>query len=226
MTIHLSSSSIARSISSTLESQWAEKVERSERPKRRRRKPEAAESEILDAAESFLKERPFREMTVDDVMAATGLSRTSFYEYFHDRHHLMVKLTKRLGAWTYTVGEAWLAGGDDSDEHLRSGLERLVGLYAARGHVLHALADAARCDQLVEGAYRKFIGGFIDATAARIRIGLQSGEMKGLDPQQTATALILMNERYLIEGLGKEPTADSIVVETLFTIWRRVLYKA
>ena len=64
--------------------------------RRHRRKPEAAESEILNAAENFLREFPFREMTVDHIMAGTGLSRPSFYEYFRDRSHLVIKLTERL----------------------------------------------------------------------------------------------------------------------------------
>ena len=199
----------------------------SDRPKRRRRKPEAAESEILDAAEAFLKERPFREMTVDDVMSRTGLSRPSFYEYFRDRHHLIVKLAERLGDWTYTMSEAWLAGGANSSGELKTGIERLVGLYLQRGHLLRALADAARQDKQVEGSYHRFIDRFIYATAERIRIGLASGEMKDLNPDEVATALILMNESYLIEKLGQDPPASaSALVETLFTIWRRVLYGA
>ncbi len=196
-----------------------------DRPKRRRRKPEAAESEILDAAAAFLKERPFREMTVDDVMSRTGLSRPSFYEYFRDRHHLIMKLAERLGDWTYSVGEPWLAGGADSPAELKAGIERLVGLYLERGHLLHALADAARHDQHVEGAYHRFIDRFIDATAARIRVGLDNGVMRDLNPEQIATALILMNERYLIDKLGQDPQAAApLIIETLFTIWRRVLY--
>lgn len=196
-----------------------------DRPKRRRRKPEAAESEILDAAESFLKERPFREMTVDDVMSRTGLSRPSFYEYFRDRHHLIMKLAERLGDWTYTVGEQWLSGATDSPVELRAGIERLVNLYIDRGYVLNALADAARQDKQVEVAYENFIGRFIDATANRVRLGLQSGVMKDVDPEEVATALILMNERYLLNKLAQNPRASApTIVETLFTVWRRTLY--
>ena len=47
-----------------------------------RRAPEAAESEILSAAENFLREFPVRDLTVDNLMARTGLSRASFYGYF------------------------------------------------------------------------------------------------------------------------------------------------
>jgi len=165
-------------------------------------------------------------MTVDDVMSRTGLSRPSFYEYFRDRHHLIIKLTERLGDWTFTVGEPWLGGGSDDRAEMRAGVEGLVKLYFARGHLLHALADAARQDKQVEGAYRRFIDRFIDATAARIRMGVESGAMKDLNAHEIATALILMNERYLIDKVTHDSQASqAVVVETLFNIWWRVLYR-
>ena len=36
--------------------------------RRRRRSAEEAEREIIEAAEALLRERPFRELTVDEVM--------------------------------------------------------------------------------------------------------------------------------------------------------------
>ena len=60
--------------------------------RRRRRTPQIAEGEIIAAAEAFLRERPFREMTVDEVMRRTDLSRPSFYVYFTDRHQVRMRL--------------------------------------------------------------------------------------------------------------------------------------
>jgi AcrR family transcriptional regulator len=37
-----------------------------------------AEREIIAAAEELLRERPFRDLTVDEVMRGTELSRPSF----------------------------------------------------------------------------------------------------------------------------------------------------
>jgi AcrR family transcriptional regulator len=37
-----------------------------------------AEREIIAAAEELLRERPFRDLTVDEVMRRTELSRPSF----------------------------------------------------------------------------------------------------------------------------------------------------
>lgn len=197
-----------------------------EKLRRRRRKPEAAESEILNAAESFLREFPFREMMVDDVMARTGLSRPSFYEYFRDRNHLVIKLTERLNARNLALSERWF-GGQDPVEDLRRTMHEIVEMYVTHGHLLRALSDAATNDRQVEASYRKMLDSIIDATAQRIRGDAARGAiaLNGLEPQEIASALLLMNQRYLIEKLGRQPQADpKVVADTLLAIWLRVLY--
>jgi hypothetical protein len=49
--------------------------------------------------------------------------------------------------------------------------------------------------------------------------------MQSLDPVETATALVLMNERYLIERLGSQAQGEpQLVTKTLLTIWQRVIF--
>ena len=76
-------------------------------PRRRRRSPEVAEREILAAAEELLRERPFRDLTVDEVMRRTELSRPSFYVYFRDRNHLVLRVVERLGEEQWALSERW-----------------------------------------------------------------------------------------------------------------------
>lgn len=197
-----------------------------EKVKRHRRKPEAAESEILDAAEGFLKEQPFRELTVDELMARTGLARSSFYEHFRDRYHLMMRLVERLGDLTYLASEPWFHSGGDPIGELRKGIDDLVALYAERGYLLRALADAAANDKDAAEAHRQLLDRFIHAVAARIREGVAAGEMRDTPADEIATALTLMDESYLIQTLGRDNQTDpSTVIETLFLIWKRVLHQ-
>lgn len=196
-----------------------------EMPRRRRRKPEVAEGEILDAAEAFLKERPFRDMTVEDVMSRTGLSRPSFYEYFRDRHQLVRKLVERLADSTYTVPGQWLESSNDSLADLRESVERMVSLYAHNGYLLRALADAAADDGEVEQSYRMAMDRLVEAAVERIRAGIERGVIKQMDASEVGTALVLMNDRYLIERFSRGTENDQdAAVETIVTIWRRVLY--
>ncbi len=193
--------------------------------KRRRRSPESAEREILDAAEAFLRERPFRDLTVDEVMARTTLSRPSFYVYFRDRHHLAVRLVEGIGAELFEMSERWLEGTGDPRLGVAAALQGIGAVYAEHGLVLGAIADAAGHDSDVEATYRGLIERFVDASTARIEGDIAAGLTDALDPRETARALVWMSERYLNEALGRHPRSPvEIVVETLWSVWVRTLY--
>ena len=121
--------------------------------RRRRRTPEAAEREIVEAAEALLREKPFRELTVDDLMRRTGLSRPSFYVYFRDKHDLVLKVVEHIGGELFAMSERWYAGTGDGPALVREAIDGVVGVFAEHGPVLRALADAASEDARVEAAY-------------------------------------------------------------------------
>jgi TetR/AcrR family transcriptional regulator, ethionamide resistance regulator len=193
--------------------------------RRRRRTPEVAEGEIIAAAQSFLRERPFRELTVDEVMRRTDLSRPSFYVYFRDRHHLVLRVVEHLGSELFTMSDRWLKGTGEGPELARQALDGVVAVFAEHGPVLRALADAAADDPGVEEAYNDLVQSFVDATARHIDSEIAAGRILPVDGYETAKALVWMMERYLNLSFGREPaTAPETVAETLATIWTRVLY--
>jgi AcrR family transcriptional regulator len=195
--------------------------------RRRRRAPEVAEREIVDAAEALLRERPFRELTVDDLMRRTELSRPSFYVYFRDRHDLVLKVVEHIGGELFSMSERWYEGTGDGPELIRDAIGGVVSVFAEHGPVLRALADAAAEDPRVEEAYSMIIQRFVDATTRHIEGEVAAGRVLPLDAGQTATALTWMMERYLQLSLGRVPQAAvDPVVGTLTTIWSRVLYGA
>jgi AcrR family transcriptional regulator len=193
--------------------------------RRRRRTPEVAEREIIAAAEALLRERPFRELTVDEVMRRTDLSRPSFYVYFTDRHQLVLRVVEHLGAELFSMSERWLRGTGEGPQLARQALEGVVEVYAEHGPVMRALADAAADDPGVELAYNAIVQGFVDATARHIEDEIAAGRVLPLDPGEIARALVWMMERYLNLSFGSDPPADrEAVANTLTTIWVRVLY--
>src|SRR3954466_14782163 len=78
--------------------------------RRRRRTPEVAEREIIAAAEELLRERPFRELTVDEVMRGADLSRLSFYVCSRDPPRLVLRVVEHLGTELWTMSDRWFAG--------------------------------------------------------------------------------------------------------------------
>lgn len=203
-----------------------------DRGPRRRRRPEEAERAILAAARAFLEERPFREMTVEGVMVRTGLSRPAFYAYFRDRYDLVTRLLEGVGSLLFALDWRWLSGGEDEArdvlvDALRAGSRTFVEY----GPVLRAIADAAGFDARVEQVYRYgLIERLVGAVASRISRDVEAGlSPSDLDPQETARALVLMTERYLLDAFGRPERRPSrreraAVFATLEEIWVRTLY--
>ena len=205
-----------------------------DRGRRRRRKPEEAERTILAAGRAFLEEHPFREMTVEGVMIRTGLSRPAFYAYFKDRYDLVTRLLEGVGGLLFALDWRWLSGnadGNDTRKVLVDALRAGSQTFVEYGPVLRAISDAAGYDARVEEVYR---GGLIErlstAVATRIARDKEAGVTPvDLDPDQTARALVLMTERYLLDTFGRPERHPSrreteAVFRTLEEVWVRTLY--
>jgi TetR/AcrR family transcriptional regulator, ethionamide resistance regulator len=194
-------------------------------PRRRRRTPEAAQREIIEAAEGLLRERPFRELTVDEVMRRTELSRPSFYVYFRDRHELVLRVVQHLFQEILAPSNAWLGTDEGGPAEMREAMAGAVDVYQQQAHVLRALADAAADDPEVEAAYNGLINTFRDLVTDKIQQQIRSGRIAPLDAHEVSTALMWCAERYLYLTFapGQDPDPDG-VCETLSVVWTRTLY--
>ena len=179
----------------------------------------------MNAAEALLRERPFRDLTVDELMRRTELSRPSFYVYFRDRHHLILRIVERLGGEQQDIANLWYGQEGSGPEQIREAVSGVVAVWERDGPVFHALADAAVDDPDVELAHRSIMDASIAATARHIETETEAGSMLPVDAWETARALSIMTDRYLIAVLGRNPTvAPDVVVDTISTIWIRTLY--
>src|SRR3954454_14455235 len=132
----------------------------SSRPTRARRaaartRREAARERIVAAAERLLRDRPYRELSVEEVMAEAELSRTIFYRHFDGLPELVLSLFDTITQELMAKLQA--APGPDATRGI---LEAAVDAYAEHGGLLRAVDEAARHDAGIEAAYRSVIDGF------------------------------------------------------------------
>ncbi|HMA48021.1 MAG TPA: TetR/AcrR family transcriptional regulator [Frankiaceae bacterium] len=193
---------------------------------RQRRRPEEAEREILDAAEALLREGAVRTPAVAEVMARTGLGRSSFYVYFRDVPDLLYRLSERVEGELFAVARAWLAGDGDPVADARRSLAGVVAVYLRHGPLLCAIKAAAGGDPQVERRLRAGpVEHFVGAVAGRIEDEAARGRIPRPVPRDVARALVLMNEAYLLDTLGRVPPEDpGQVVAALHFVWTRALY--
>lgn len=194
-----------------------------------RRRPEDGEREILDAAEGVLKQRDFRDLTVDEVMSRTGMVRSAFYNYFENRNELVLRLLQRVEGEMMEVSQAWLEDSpDDPIGSIGIALEQVAEIYAQHGHLLRAVHEASYHDHDVERVYRhEFLQNFIDAVTARLVEEKSAGRTTIKDPEQIARALLLLNTNLFVERLGAAssgPDSPQAVARTLTEVWVRTIY--
>lgn len=180
---------------------------------------------ILDAGSRFLQDRPFRDMTVGNLMASTEYSRPTFYLYFNDLHGLMECLLDEVKGGIVEGARAWLSNEGDPVGELSSSLAALVDVGHAHGTILKAVADAAPYDERLEHVWETFVASFDQVVSARIALDQEIGITPEFDPLPVARALNRMDAGVLIHAFGSTEKADKgEVLASLQNIWISTLY--
>jgi AcrR family transcriptional regulator len=189
------------------------------RPSRRRRTPQDARQEILDAARQLIAERPMHEVTVLAIMERTTLSRKSFYVYFRDRSELIIALVRPLRAQADAALAHW-ADAADPVHAGRAALRAAASLYRQHGTVMRALFWASAEDPDLAAARHDLTEPTVD-TALRVISPIAADP----DPQRlqaTIRALVTMNQHSMLALPAGATDADlDQLVDTLVTIWER-----
>ena len=188
-------------------------------------KAENTRAAILNAALDFLWSHPFRDMTVNSLMAPTGVGRSAFYQYFKDLHELMEILLDVLKDATTAATGPWLTGVGDPVVLLNESLAGLVEVCYQQGPILRATTDAATTDERLEKAWAQFVKQFNDGVTTRIEADQAQGLIPDFDARSVAIALNLMDAYTLIEAFGRRPRSKPEPVrEALARIWISSLY--
>ena len=182
---------------------------------------EEARRRIVAATSALLRDRPFRSLTVEAVMAEAGLARTVFYRHFDSLADVVLSLLDEAVADAERV--AYSAEHPEAPEVLRAMLARGVDLWAEHGHLLAAVEEAAHHDPEVERAYRAAFERSVESSATMLAQGVANGHYT-VEPRPLARALLHMNAGYLTDALARDPRADrEEALRTLWTIWSRLL---
>ena len=188
-------------------------------------KSERTRAAILNAAVNFLWTHPFREMTVNSLMAPTGVGRSAFYQYFNDLHELMEILLDAMKDDLMAATGSWFTGAGDPVALLNESLDGLVEVCYQQGPILRATTDAATTDERLEKAWAQFVKQFNDGVTARIEADQAQGLIPDFDARPVAIALNLMDAYTLIEAFGRRPRRKREPArEALGRIWVSTLY--
>ena len=188
-------------------------------------KSDRTRAAILNAALEFIWSRPFREMTVNTLMASTDFSRSAFYQYFEDIHKMMETLLHMLAEEIFASSNLWLEGVGDPVALLNETLEGLIQTCYRHGPFLRAMSDAATTEERFEKSWAQFLGAYDDAGTARIEVDQEQGLIPKFDARSVAIALNRLNAYTLIQAFGQRPRSQREPVrDALARIWIAALY--
>jgi AcrR family transcriptional regulator len=188
-------------------------------------KSERTRAAILNAGLEFVWTHPFRDMTVNALMASAGMSRSAFYQYFKDLHDLMGVLLDTVKDEVFAVTGPWFQGTGDPISLLHESLAGLVDVCYRLGPILRAADDAAATDERIENAWNHFKKQFDDAVTARIEADQAQGLIPQFDARPVAIALNRLDAYTLIEAFGQQPRSKPEPVrEALERTWISTLY--
>jgi AcrR family transcriptional regulator len=173
-----------------------------------------ARGRIAAATERLLAEHPYRELSVDRVMAEAGLSRTVFYRHYDGLPEVVLELFEAVAAELATELEA----GD-----LRGTIEAAVRAFAVHGPLMRAVDQAAGHDAGIERVHRAVVDRFTARMAEQLQERMDEGRVRPGDAYELARALNLMNHRYLLETVARDPAFDrERAVAALLAVWEPV----
>jgi AcrR family transcriptional regulator len=199
-----------------------ERVEE-ERASRRRNRAEI-ELAVRHALVDVLRDSSFKDLTVDELARAAGISRTAFYFYYRGKNEVLMAAADEVSAETYEEADRWWHGEGPPDQLVREALEGIAAVYLEHSVILGAALEATAYDEEFRTFYKALIDRFVEATAQHLRRELAAGRLRPLDPEPVAEALVWMVERSCYAFLLLENRPVGEVVDSLTGIWVHALY--
>lgn len=188
---------------------------------------------ILDALSAELERRPLAQLTVDELAAASGITRQRFYHYFPTKYDALAALVDRISDElkdAYLGPRSWFVRPPDMTprEALLPTLHASVEIWERRGHILREACDLWNLPDSVRTHWHRFMARMVDFAAIQIQRERDAGlAPPGPDPHVMASQLMWMGERmaflYTIDSPAAVSFGDSEVAAAA-TVFLRTIY--
>jgi TetR/AcrR family transcriptional regulator, ethionamide resistance regulator len=169
----------------------------------------------------------YADLSVEAIITAGGISRSTFYVYFEDKGDLLVAMAEDVIGDLVADGSSWWElPVDATREDLHKALRVPIDTYRKHRTILGTVAETAAYDPRAREQQQNLIDQVVNALTTYISDAQHAGVTDThLDAARTAQWLIWMIERGLYQLVG---TADDAEVErqldALTEIVWRVVY--
>jgi AcrR family transcriptional regulator len=191
----------------------------------RRRRREEMRTQVLRSALELSERAPFRDVTVDEIARAAGLSRSAFYTHFRDKHDLLLEAVREVAEELYRMSDLWWSGEGPPADRVRQAIEGVVSVYAEHAALLRVATEVSTYDEEVREFWLSIMARFIGATADHIRAEQAAGLIpQTMEAEATAEGLVWMAERCCYIYLARGERSPEQVVGAMAPVWAAALY--
>ena len=178
-------------------------------------------TEILVQATPLFIAHGYHGLSMRQIAEAAGVTKAALYYHFQDKEALFLAV---LGAHLEKVGEVIRevqAEGHTCRERIRLLVRRLLMLPAERRAVIRlASQEIAQVSPTARRAFwETYHERFIDLIQAILAEGVDSGELRPLDPALATWTLLGMMHPYLYSTHVDGVTLSETVIEQMLTIY-------
>jgi TetR/AcrR family transcriptional regulator, ethionamide resistance regulator len=198
------------------------------RPRRssRARRRDALRDQLLGAIEERVAAgEGFASLSVEQLAAEVGVSRSTFYVYFEDKGDLLRAWFAEIHVQLSAAAKRWWAlDGAATEADLRAALEHIVLTYRPHVVLMAEMYDAAVYDEAV----REEVEQMQKRNTIGLRNHLRKGQEEGfvaldLDPEETAAWLTWMAERGLHRRVRH---ADDAALPMIVDTYTRIVWNS
>jgi AcrR family transcriptional regulator len=178
-------------------------------------------ADLVRAARQVFAQAGYHAATVDDITRAAGVAKGTFYLYFDEKREIYYEVIRGFLQLIKDIGRqvAQAGGGGDFYSRAEHAAAELMKIFVenrelARLAYRESMGLDAELEQLIRGFYREIA----EVEAANVRVGIELGLFRPVDPLLVAYAHIGMAERVILALLEENsglPPPEQVVKEMM-----------
>jgi len=173
--------------------------------------------------------RSYADLSVEALIGAVGISRSTFYAYFDNLSGLLVAMGEAVTLDLAQAGTSWFGfDPQGGEEALREGLRPIFTSYRQHQLLLKAITEAATYDAGIRALHQALVDRAVDGLIQHV-LEQQAADRidAGIDRERSIRWLVWMLERGLYQMVARADDAESeaLLAAVSGLVWRS-LYAA
>jgi AcrR family transcriptional regulator len=182
---------------------------------------------LLEALDGFLREGSFETVTIADISARAGVTRSAFYFYFENKAACVAALGAEMYQEAVVAADHLFADAASPRRRIQEMVRSLFAAWESHEYLYRAVLEASRTSAALRAMWDGYRESFVEPVASMIAEERATGHAPaGPDPEVLASMLLDLSDRTLERLDLSDRDGIRRRAEALTVIWLRAVYGA